>query len=277
MSKYPDILQIPTSTSFRDLQETQVTMLFDTPKEFEGKFGPQWKYSVESGGTEYTLFASAALHRQIQETFPTKGTTVSIARVGEGKETKWDVVYVSGPKGTGDSPQARERIAAGGGASTPRAADPSGFEASLSLYWDSLYYAINVLKGQEIQYNVDANAIGFVVYKLAKDHGIQDIHNPNVNPSPAPVSTEAVEADGKAKMKDELLKLFKDTNLHETQHLHALRAHAPEGVEIKSWDDVTRDIGLATFAAGKNVQAGIDTWEGIISPGETTDQEELPF
>jgi len=277
MSKYPDILQIPTSTSFRDLQETQVTMLFDTPKEFEGKFGPQWKYSVESGGTEYTLFASAALHRQIQETFPTKGTTVSIARVGEGKETKWDVVYVSGPKGTGDSPQARERIAAGGGASTPRAADPSGFEASLSLYWDSLYYAINVLKGQEIQYNVDANAIAFVIYKLAKDHGIQDINNPNVNPSPAPVSTEAVEADGKAKMKEELLKLFKDTKLHETQHLHALRAHAPEGVTIDSWDDVTRDIGLATFAAGKNVQAGIDTWEGIISPGETTDQEELPF
>jgi len=277
MSKYPDILNIPVSKSFRDLQETQVTLLFDTPKEFEGKFGPQWKYSVESGGTEYTLFASGALHRQIQETFPTKGTTISIARVGEGKETKWDVVYVSGPKGTGDSPQARERIAAGGGASTPRAADPSGFEASLSLYWDSLYYAINILKGQEIQYNVDANAIAFVVYKLAKDHGIQDIHNPNVNPVPATVSTQEAEEDGKATMKDELIKLFKATDLHETRYFHALSAHAPEGTTVKSWDDVTRDTGLATYAAGKNVQAGLDTWDNIISPGETTDQEELPF
>jgi hypothetical protein len=277
MSKYPDILNIPTSTSFRDLQETQVTLLFDTPKEFEGKFGPQWKYSVESGGTEYTLFASAALHRQIQETFPTKGTTVSIARVGEGKETKWDVVYVSGPKGTGDSPQARERIAAGAGASTPRAADPSGYNASLALYWEAFDSAVSTLTERGLTPQVDANAVAFVIYKLAKDHGISSVTNPNVNPVPATVSTQEAEEDGKATMKEELIKLFKATDLHETRYFHAISAHAPEGTTVKSWDDVTRDTGLATYAAGKNVQAGLDTWDNIISPGETTDQEELPF
>lgn len=277
MSNYPDILNIPVSKSFRDLQETQVTLLFDTPKEFEGKFGPQWKYSVESGGTEYTLFASAALHRQISETFPTKGTTISIARVGEGKETKWDVVYISGPKGTGDSAQARERVAGGSAAPTPRSADPSGYNASLALYWEAFDAAMSTLTERGITPQVDANAVAFVIYKLAKDHGIASIANPNVNPTPATVSTQEAEQDGKATMKEELIKLFTATKLHETQHLHALSAHAPEGTSITSWDDVTRDIGLATYAAGKNVEAGIDTWENIISPGETTDQEELPF
>ena len=278
MSNYPDILNIPVSNSFRDLQETQVTLLFDTPREFEGKYGPQWKYSVESNGTEYTLFASKALHRQIQETFPAKGTTISIARVGEGKETKWDVVYVAGPKGSGDSQEARERV--GTSAPAPRVAgpDPSGFSASLDLYWDSFYYAINVLKGKEIEYNVDANAVAFVIYKLAKDHGIQDIHNPHANkPTETTATTQEAEQDGKEKMKDELIKLFKATKLHETQYMHALQAHAPEGTTISSWDDVTRDVGLATYAGAKNVETGISTWEEIISPGETIDQEGIPF
>lgn len=271
-------LEVPVSSSFRDLQEVQVTLMFDTPKEFEGKYGPTWIYTVESAGTEYTLFASKALHRQMSEHNPVKGTVLSIARVGQGKETKWDVVYVDGPRGSGDAQEARERAGSTPPAPRPQGPNPQGFADGLSLYWASFDYAMKELKGRDIEPQVDANAVAFVVYKLAKDNGIVDIHNPSEGVQTTSSTTADVEQSSKDKMQDELTKLFNATGLHETQYMQALNHHAAEGQTITSWDDVTREVGLAAYATAKNVEAGLEKWESILSPGENPDvQDDIPF
>ena len=275
-NQYPPTLNVPVSKSFRDLDEVQVTLRYDEPKEFEGKFGPQFKYSVDVDGTEHTLFASPALNRQIQDHSPTTGSVLSIARVGSGKETKWDVVYVSGPKGTGDNRRS-EKPATGSGRSEPaRSAgpDPKGYTDELARYWLAFDLAIQTLIQRGMPHNVDANAIAFVIYKMAKEHGIEDPSNPGTPATPS-TDTEEAERGGKSKMRMELERLFKDTGLSEEDWLTVVNLHrAEDQPEISMWDDVTRDVGLAVFATAKSVESGVTTWDAVMG---TEDQDALPF
>lgn len=270
--EYPPILDVPVSKSFRDLKETSITLMFDEPKETSGKWGPQFMYRVEVDGVEHTLFASQALHRLMQEHNPVKGTTLSIARVGEAKDTKWDVVYVSGPTNGGAKP-----AAANGGVPARRGvASPEGFVNDLALYWLSFELAWDTLKGKGITPQVDANAIAFVIYKLAKDHGVEDPSNPMAS---VPTETSIAESEAKAKMRTELENLFLKTRLDSKHWMAVLNAHAPEGhKQIIEWDDVTRDVGLAVYAVAKNVQEGLTTWAEVMDDvAPRTDHVEPPF
>jgi hypothetical protein len=277
MPDYPPILEIPVSKSFRQLIETQITLRFDEPKEKEGNYGMQYMYAVDVDGVKHTLFASGALHRLIQEHNPVKGTTLSVARVGKGTDTKWDVVYVSGPKGDGESaPQARQDARGAPADSAPArrtAPNPQGFVDDLARYWMSFDLAMETLKSKDVTPSVDANAVAFVIYKLATDHGVEDPTNPMAS---APTRTEEAETQGKSKMREELEKIFRETELNVKDHIRALNAFVPEGEdEIVLWEDVTRDVGLAVYAAAQNVKAGLTTWDELLQ--ETADHEDLPF
>jgi hypothetical protein len=277
MPEYPPILQIPVSKSFRQLEETKITLRFDEPKEKEGQYGMQYMYAVDVDGVKHTLFASGALHRLIQEHNPVKGTTLSIARVGKGTETKWDVVYVAGPKGDGSSsaPQARQD-ARSAPADAPQARrsgpNPQGFVEDLARYWMAFDLAMDTLKAKDITPSVDANAVAFVIYKMATDHGISDPTNPMAS---TPTRTEEAETQGKSKMRTELESIFRETGLNVKDHIRALNAFVPEGEnEIILWEDVTRDVGLAVYAAAQNVKAGLTTWDELL---QETPDDEPPF
>lgn len=277
MPDYPPILNIPASKSFRDLNEVQVTLLFDEPKEIDGKFGPQWKYSVEVDGVEHTLFASNALNRLIQEQSPSKGTTLSIARVGEKKDTKWDVVYVSGPKGDNGvtSGSGRDDTSGGGSQSQGhgRTPSPERFVDDLALYWQAFDLATETLKAKGLEPQADINAVAFVIYKLAKDNGVLDPYDPMAG---VPTQTEQAEENGKSKMRAELEAMFRITRLPEPQWMRVLNMHRAENTDdIVLWSDVTRDVGLATYATCKSVQAGDTTWDEVL--GATPDDDGLPF
>jgi hypothetical protein len=276
MPDYPPILNVPASKSFRDLNEVQVTLLFDEPKEFEGKFGPQWKYSVEVDGVEHTLFASNALNRLIQEQSPIKGTTLSIARVGEKKDTKWDVVYVSGPKGDNSVTSGSGRDEGGGSGTQARGGSPERFVDDLALYWQAFDLATETLKAKGLEPQADINAVAFVIYKLAKDNGVLDPYDPMAG---VPTQTEQAEVNGKNKMRAELEAMFRITRLPEEHWMTVLNGHRVDGApEIVTWDDVTRDVGLAVYATCKNVQSGAATWdEYLVAPSNADDQPDLPF
>lgn len=278
MPDYPPILQIPVSKSFRQLEETKVTLRFDEPKEKDGQYGMQYMYSVNVDGTDMTLFASAALHRLMQEHNPVKGTTLSIARVGKGTETKWDVVYVSGPKGdgSGNTPQARQdrQDTPSAPAQAPRTQgpNPQGFVDDLARYWVAFDLAKAALAERGLTPNADINAVAFVIYKMAKDHGVDDPSNPMAS---MPTGTQEAETRGKSKMREELEKIFRETGLPIIKHIDALNHFVPEGEpEIVLWEDVTRDVGLAAYAAAQNVKANLSTWAELL---EETGDSELPF
>lgn len=275
--KYPPTLDIPVSDSFRDLKEVQATLMYDEPKPYENRYGKTgYRYSVMHNGEEHTLFASEALKRQMDEHGPVKGTTLSFARVGQGKDTRWDVVYVSGPQG--EPGGSREAPSTGGSGPAPRKHDPAGFKKELDRYLNAMDLAIKHLGVREIPIQADTNAVAFVIYKMAQDYGIEDPMNPG-EAGDDPSSTEDAEKQGKGKMWIELERAFKATGLHETQWMAALQAHAPEGVEIASWDDVTRDVGLAAYATAKNVEDGNAKWSDLVSPGESEfpPEDDVPF
>lgn len=92
MSKYPPIYKFEASDA-RNPKAVDVTLKYDTPQETEGKFGTQYKYSVTINGTDYTVFATPGLHRAIESTGARANETVSVIRIGSGKETKWDVIH----------------------------------------------------------------------------------------------------------------------------------------------------------------------------------------
>lgn len=261
MSKYPPTLEIPVSESARNLQEVTVTLLFDTPKEFEGKYGLQYKYSVEVDGTEHTLFASAALHRKIQEQYPVKGSQLSIARFGTGKETKWDVVMAGGPKGAPQKPGTASAAPVQG--SGPRGT-PQAFVEALNLYWDAFDHATAAITNRGLQANVDINAVAFVIYKLAQDNNVTNIQNPL---EAAPTTTDAAETAGKNKMLAEIISGFQRTNLEEDLYLTAINMHN-EGQPYEAVEEMTREVGVAVWASIKNVEAGTTTWADIILPVE---------
>lgn len=274
MAEYPPILEVPVSKSFRDLKEVQVTLRFDTPKEFEGKYGVQYKYSVDVDGVEHTLFASPALHRLMQEQAPTKGTTLSIARVGERKDTKWDVVYVSGPKGDNGVTSGSGSGSEQGSGIRGRSPSPEGYVNDLATYWQAFDLATEMLKSKGLEPQADINAVAFVIYKMAKDHGVGDPANPMAD---APTQTAQAEVNGKGKMRSEIEKAFRTTRLAEEHWMSVLNGHRADGApEIVTWDDLTRDVALAVWATCKNVQAGDATWDETLV-ALSNPEEDLPF
>lgn len=268
MNKYPPVLEVPISESARDLKEVTVTLLYDEPREFEGKYGTQYKYSVEVDGVEQTLFASAALNKKIQDHAPTKGTKLSLARFGSGKETKWDVMLMRIHSG---GPQ-RPTMAA----TAPRSSEqgvaplrtPQAFVEALRLYWDAFDLANTTLKQKGYEANVDANAIAFVIYKLAQDHGVTNVYEPI---EPTATTTDVAEADGKSKMLTEITKGFQRTNLEEQLWLPVINIHNEGQEQYTSIDQMTREVGLTVWASIKNVESGVTTWGEFIVP------EDLPF
>ena len=264
MSKYPPTVEIPVSESARNLQEVTLKLLFDEPKEFEGKFGTQYKYSVELNGEEQTLFASNALHRKIQELYPSKGSEISVARFGTGKETKWDVILKGGPGGSrpSASQSAAKAPPASGGSPSPRG-NPQTFVEKLSLYWDSFELALDSLTEMGIKnVNVDVNAVAFVIYKLAEDNNVR---NPSDPLSAVVNTTETAESQGKNKMLDEITAGFTRTGLEEDLWLTVINMHN-EGEAYTSVDQLAREVGVAVWASIKNVEAGTTTWADMILP-----------
>lgn len=252
MPDYPPTLNIPVSASARQLQPVDVTLNYDDPKEFEGKYGTQYKYSVNTtDGVEHTLFASQALHQRIEEHAPSKGTTLSIARIGEKKDTRWDVVYINGPKdrNTNTSPQPQTR-----------GPNPDAYTRDLTLYWAAFDLAHETLTNKNYTPNVDANAVAFVIYKLAKEHGIPNPADPYDQPPPATIQ----EAQQKDKMRSELEAVFRETSLPNALWIPVLRAHASENERVGSWEDVTRETGLAAYATARNVKNDLTSWEEFL-------------
>jgi len=278
VNNYPPVLNIPASPSFRDLHEVEVELLFPTGKEFVSKkYGTtQYRWSVNVEGVEHSLFASEALNNKIMEHRPEKGTCLSIAKVGTGKDTRWDVVYKSGPQGSGSPAPARST---GSTAAPARAAhNPDAYAKDRDMYIRSLRDAETIAIEQGLSYSVDLNAIAFVLFKMAKDYGITDLDNPHAGSTDQPNTTQAAESQGKDKMREELEKMFKETHVHGTQVLNILRAFAPDGATVNGWSDVTRDMGLAIYAAAQSVKAGSDTWASYLTTeDEFPPDSELPF
>ena len=166
MSKYPPIYKFE-ATNARDPKSVDVTLRFDTPKEVEGKWGPQYMYGITVEGTDYTLYATPGLHRSIQETGARQGETISVIRFGEGKDTRWDVIHTkdfsakNSAHGNVDpfiTPQERN---------APKRDAGVVFHENMMRYqiaWNMAHDFLQQVEGQG-----DLNAVAFTFYKMAQD------------------------------------------------------------------------------------------------------------
>jgi hypothetical protein len=178
---------------------------FGQPKEVEGKFGPQFMYGVEVNGQPHTLFASKALDTAIYETGAEQNDYVAVIRTGEGKDTRWQARLVD-PSGNhiegksrnirsapsvsrGDAPAPRQDAPRPAPAPAPQVTQADRIAAFLldeSLYFAAMARA-RILVGSEHPVSIDLNAVSFVLYKMAKEHGVELDTRGN------PVSDEAPE------------------------------------------------------------------------------------
>jgi hypothetical protein len=175
-----------------DPQPTVFQLRFDTPKEFEGKYGPQFAYSVRYQGKDHVLFASKALHENIHETTARKDDYVAVVRTGEGVDTRWvaRLVDQTGRPVAQDPKRAPDRAATStrppatptdtfpretraAPAPKPFADRLTGYLNDETLYWHAMKRAMVALPEFAPTPSLDLNAVAFVLYKLAKDHGIQ--------------------------------------------------------------------------------------------------------
>lgn len=169
---------------------TIVTLRFDEPKEFEGKYGTQFMYSVsDEGGRTHTMFASQALDGQIHKIGAKKGDRIAIVRTGEGKDTRWTVRFADGrtpevipqdkrgaPRSEPTAPPITANIGRAKKSYDDRLAD---FLSDLHLYVSAYSAVMDNLKHLDIPKSIDVNAAAFVIYKMAKDHGIELDNNGN--------------------------------------------------------------------------------------------------
>lgn len=172
-----------------DPQPTIFQLKFDTPKEFEGKYGTQYIYSIRYDGKDHVLFASAALDERIGETGAKKDDYVAVVRTGEGKDTRWTARLVDaqgrpiqggGPRKPQEAQEAPSRGGGGGQAQAAPAKPPerpyderlADFLMDEQLYFGSMKRAETML-GKDRETNLDLNAVAFVLYRMAKDHGIE--------------------------------------------------------------------------------------------------------
>lgn len=65
---------------------SQVTILFDTPKEFSGEFGTRFRYSIKFNGNPFTWFASEYVNDLIQATGVKRNGVLNVRITEEKKE-----------------------------------------------------------------------------------------------------------------------------------------------------------------------------------------------
>jgi hypothetical protein len=184
MNDRPPILNIPAVDPFNP-QPVIGRMRFGEPKQVEGKFGTQYMYGLEVNGQAHTLFASKALDAAIYETGAQQNDYIAIIRTGEGKDTRWQVRLVDENgqeiKGAGRSikeAKPAERLPS----PEPAAPKPKltaeerqiNFVSDEDQYFSALARARHRVKDWPIAdgNNIDLNAVAFVLYKMAKEHGV---------------------------------------------------------------------------------------------------------
>jgi hypothetical protein len=163
------------ATNPRDPQPTEMEMLFDSPLEKEGQYGPYYIYKVRIHGEEESIAASPGLHKAIEGAFYKKGDVLSVIRTGEGKDTRYDILNTKDSALDNDTqkpappphkPQ-EPRQAAPARPASPDAR--SNFIAALNQYsvaWDMAERMINHKES-----TADTNAVAFTIYRMAKDAG----------------------------------------------------------------------------------------------------------
>lgn len=183
MADRDPILNIQPADPFNP-KPTIVKLRFDEPKQFEGKFGTQFMYSVtDERGQNHVLFASQALDGQIHKLGAKAQDRLAIVRTGEGKDTRWTVRLVDGNGNptvdTGRAPAPRGATPAPAPTMTANR-QPKAFEDRLASYLNDVNLYINAYSTvlQELNHidlpkSIDVNAAAFVVYKMAKDHSIE--------------------------------------------------------------------------------------------------------
>lgn len=163
-----EILKIQPTDPFKP-QPTEVTLKFDTPKEIEGKWGPQWMYTVIHNGQEKVIYATKGLHGRIEEQGGKAGDTFSIIRRGEGKETRWDVLHVNDLHLRGEARQNPQPDINQSAPAKPAGNPKKEFFKRREQYGQAWDMAVDFLHAK--QSNADVNAVAFTFYKMAQDVG----------------------------------------------------------------------------------------------------------
>lgn len=176
MSNYPPIYKFE-ATSARDPKSVDITLKYDTPKETEGKYGTQYRYSVSINGDDYTIFATPGLHKAIQDTRGRAGDVLSVIRIGEGKDTRWDVVRLDGSQGANADP-IDDPFLAPEERNIPKKTSQTIFYDNLKRYEQAWIMAERFLTKHGGQ--GDLNAVSFTFYKMAQDAGY-DLMNEEEN------------------------------------------------------------------------------------------------
>lgn len=161
-----------------------VQLRFDEPKQFEGKWGTQFLYSVtDESGQNYVLFASQALDGQIHRIGAKSGDRIAIVRTGEGKDTRWTVRMLNADGSQSPDPGSARS------SRTPQPRVPSepqqarqakpfedrlaSYLSDVSLYVNAYTTVLQELDHIDLPKSIDVNAAAFVIYKIAKDNGIE--------------------------------------------------------------------------------------------------------
>ena len=169
MSDYNNI-EVPISTDPREMRYVNATLKFDTPKEKEGKYGPYYIYGCkDDNGQDASLLASKALHEAIAELNVRAGAKIMIARLGEGKDTRW-FAHVDEDPFIGEGPAARTEEAVQQRARTA----PDDFGDRLAKYKAAMNEAVKIarqLEGTELPAfaRLDLNAVAFTIDRMAAD------------------------------------------------------------------------------------------------------------
>lgn len=145
---------------------TEAKLKFDQPLEKEGQYGPYWLYKMDINGQEETVPASKSLHEAIQATGAKAGSVISVIRMGEGKDTRYDVVDTQNLDG-GASEQQLEAEADRVFPPKPQPSAKTEFYTLLKKYKIAWGLAEKFLDGKQ----GEVNAVAFTFYKMAQDVG----------------------------------------------------------------------------------------------------------
>lgn len=159
-------------TDPRNPEPTLVVLKFDKPKEVEGKYGPQYMYSVQADGEDKVIYATPGMHRRIEELGARQGDALSIIRTGAGKDTRWDII-MEGREGKAlvgrdgdpfvEGPDAARKLKA------PTFNPREEFQKRQAQYAVAWEMAKEFLT--QSGDDADLNAVAFTFYKMAQDCG----------------------------------------------------------------------------------------------------------
>jgi hypothetical protein len=286
--KKDPVLDIPVADAF-DPQPTIIELKFDTPREFQGDYGPRYAYSIKHKGTDHVLFASQALDGAIYQTGAQKGDRVAIIRTGTGQDTRWKARLVDengrAVEGKTDRPakrpkaddtQARQQTATSASSGGQRTMSKS-FDERLTdflndetLYLHAMQRAMTALPEDAPKPSLDLNAVAFVLYKMAKDHDI------TLDPKGEPIVPEFPEetlTEQQQSAKDAIISVMSDKDGAPDNPLEVEKDALSL---IQALND--RDTTWATLPREKAIEAhryakGATDYIAVL----TGAQDELPF